>query len=74
MADNYVQEQADKIFADYEAKLAAMRQRAEAAETALAAEFVYAADLVNRYGEDMRKRGTKGQPSIEFTHWKAANE
>lgn len=55
-------------------QLAAMRQRAEVAETALAAEFVYAIDLVNRYGADMRKRGVKGLPSVEFTHWKAANE
>ena len=51
-----------------------MQERAEVAETGLAAEFVYAVELVNRYGADQWRRGVKGQPSVEFTHWKAANE
>jgi len=49
-------------------------KRAEAAETALSAEFVYTVELVNRYGLEMWRRGVKGQPSVEFTHWKTANE
>lgn len=51
-----------------------MQERAVEAETGLAAEFVYAVELVNRYGADQWRRGVKGQPSVEFTHWKAANE
>lgn len=59
---------------DLRAQLATATQRAEVAETALSAEFVYAVDLVNRYGQEQWRRGVKGQASVEFTHWKATNE
>ncbi len=51
-----------------------LQTRVQQAETALSAEFVYAIDLINRYGQDQWRRGVKGQASVEFTHWKAANE
>ena len=67
-------QQADDERKSMRSALQIMQERAEVAETALAAEFVYAVALVNRYGVDQWRRGVKGQPSVEFTHWKAANE
>jgi ABC-type Fe3+-hydroxamate transport system substrate-binding protein len=68
MADNYVQEQADKIFADYETKLDAMRQRTEAAEAALAEVPDYVAYYVAAW-EPFEDSGGEGPEPLEFADW-----